>query len=168
MHFPKPAKPFNGWAGACGWRHGRLPLEGILPGTVTWTLLLMWSSPVTGHLGGFQVFWEFSAFSIRIELLLAVQTNYRGRRTLRSSVLHGLGQPAGHWRDEWWTWKWREEQKMRKESEKPQLGFVKSLRGLSLVMMSGDWKKRTKFHKAIWIRYNCIWTIKIVHYITIS
>lgn len=116
---------------------------------------------------GFQVFWEFSAFSISTELLLAVQTNYRGRPILRSSVLHGLGQQAGHWRDEWWTWNWREEQKTRKERKSP-TGVCdvaqRNMAGYDVWRL----KKRTKFHKAIWIRYNCIWTIKIVHYITIS
>lgn len=34
----------------------------------------------------------FSLSSISMELLLAVQTNCRGRRSLRSAVLHGLGQ----------------------------------------------------------------------------
>lgn len=78
---------------------------------------------VTCHrtFGGFRCFWEFSAFSIGMELLLAFQTNYRGRRTLRSSVLHRLGLLARRWGDEWWTWNWREEQKTRKE--RAQLGF---------------------------------------------
>lgn len=64
--FPKNQRSLWSWrAGVCGCRHDRLPLGGLLPGD---SLIdpppLMWSSPVTGHLGGFQVCWEFSAFRL--------------------------------------------------------------------------------------------------------
>lgn len=68
-HFPKPANPLMCEL-VCGCRHGGLQLgEGLLPGTVTWSLPLMWSPAITCHwtfVGGgrgvFQVVWEFSAF----------------------------------------------------------------------------------------------------------
>lgn len=85
-HFPKPANPLMCEL-VCGCRHGGLQLgEGLLPGTVTWSLPLMWSPAITCHwtfVGGgegcFRWCGSFQPFSISIELLLAVQTNSRGR-----------------------------------------------------------------------------------------
>lgn len=64
--FPKNQRSlWSGRAGVCGCRHDRLPLGGLLPGdSLIDPSPLMWSSPVTGHLGGFQVCWEFSAFRL--------------------------------------------------------------------------------------------------------
>jgi len=53
-HFPKPANPLMCEL-VCGCRHGGLPLGGggLLPGTVTWSLPLMWSPAITCH----RTFW---------------------------------------------------------------------------------------------------------------
>lgn len=90
----KPAKPLIGesW---CVWLQ---TWQTATRGPSTWGQS-HWSPPsnviITCHrtfgwISG--VLGVFSLSSISMELLLAVQTNCRGRRSLRSAVLHGLGQ----------------------------------------------------------------------------
>lgn len=139
----KPAKPLIGeswcvwlqtWQTATrgpstwGQSHWSLPSNVI----ITCHRTFGWISGVLG---------VFSLSSISMELLLAVQTNCRGRRSLRSAVLHGLGQlwpDTGEMSDGRGNGGRSRREKERGE-KRSQLGFVMSLRGLWLVMMSGDW-----------------------------
>lgn len=129
-------KPLNGWAGVfhvATWNSHMIPPSNVI---VTWHQTF----------SGFRCCGSFLPF-ISLDLLLAVQTNCRGRCTLHM---------AGHWREmNDGCGERKDKQKMRKSP----VGFCdvaqRNMAGYNVWRL----KKRTKFHKAIWIRNNCIWTI---------